>query len=151
MLDIFRRPQKRDGYCAQQGQDPRSPPQGQCYATYICDHVKYPNICANAKSAIEVRGKTSILTHTVGKDDHYTKPWYDGHYAWSGEKRNPDGPPMDGWKLNGCQVEEYPFGAGNPITPDPNNKDQQSVLRLIPQRENASQGVSAASETMPLD
>lgn len=36
--------------------------------------------------------------------------------------------PRAGWKLDLCQVEEYPFGSGNPDRSDSGN----SVLRLIP-------------------
>ena len=36
--------------------------------------------------------------------------------------------PRGGWKLEGCQVEEYPFGSGNPDRSESGN----SILRLIP-------------------
>ena len=37
-----------------------------------------------------------------------------------------------GWKLQTCEVEEYPFANGNPYAEDDSNFDLQSVLRLIP-------------------
>ncbi|KAK7959599.1 uncharacterized protein PG986_004453 [Apiospora aurea] len=58
---------------------------------------------------------------------HTTNPYYNGK--------------TKGWRLKGCEAEEYPFGAGNPNR-NPNTKiwAQQSVLRLIPQDENGDHG-----------
>lgn len=66
---------RRAAYCAEPGEDPRNPPQGTCFATYTCDHIRFPNVCGNAKSAISLRGKTSILTHRAGNRKHYVGPW----------------------------------------------------------------------------
>ncbi|KAK0112622.1 hypothetical protein ONS95_014364 [Cadophora gregata] len=114
---------KRADFCPAPNQNPKQPPQGQCYATYTCPHLLFPNVCGNAKSAIDVRGATSVLTHVTGSKLHDTEPWYEGHY-FSGT----DDDPPAGWKLDKCQVEEYPFGSGNPNR----NADGSSVLRLIP-------------------
>jgi hypothetical protein len=48
---------------------------------------------------------------------------YDGHFFSSGSDT-----PQAGWKLDDCQVEEYPFGSGNPDRVG----NTPSVLRLIP-------------------
>ncbi|KAF4943413.1 hypothetical protein FGADI_13440, partial [Fusarium gaditjirri] len=114
---------KRAGdYCPAKNEDPRSPPAGKCYATYTCPDKLYPNVCGNAKSAINIRGATSILTHQTGSKLHDTSPWYKGRWkATSGRSQG-------GWKLDKCQVEEYPFGSGNPDRKASGN----SVLRLIP-------------------
>lgn len=115
---------KRADFCPSPNQDPRNPPANQCYATYTCPHALFPNVCGNAKSAILHRGKTSILTHVVDSKKHDTDPWYEGHFMSSNS-----GPgPKAGWKLNECEVEEYPFGSGDPNR----DKDGTSVLRLIP-------------------
>jgi hypothetical protein len=67
---------KRDeDYCPSPNQNPKQPPAGQCYATYTCPHGPYPNVCGNAKSAISIRGATSILTHVTSSDLHDTEPW----------------------------------------------------------------------------
>ncbi|KAH7270895.1 uncharacterized protein BKA55DRAFT_552956 [Fusarium redolens] len=68
-------------------------------------------------------GATSILTHIKGSNIHVTKRWYKGHY-FAKSTDNPKG----GWKLEGCEVEEYPFGSGNPDR----SKDADAILRLIP-------------------
>lgn len=36
---------------------------GACVATYTCNFDDFPNVCANARSAILERGKTSVLTY----------------------------------------------------------------------------------------
>ncbi|KAG9506573.1 hypothetical protein J7337_000106 [Fusarium musae] len=113
---------KRVGdYCPAKNEDPRSPPTGKCYATYTCPDKLYPNVCGNAKSAINVRGATSILTHQTGSTLHDTSPWYKGRWKATARRQG-------GWKLDKCQVEEYPFGSGNPDRKASGN----SVLRLIP-------------------
>jgi hypothetical protein len=48
---------------------------------------------------------------------------YKGHYFSKSKDR-----PKGGWKLEGCEVEEYPFGFGNPDR----SKDADAILRLIP-------------------
>ncbi|KAH7182078.1 hypothetical protein DER46DRAFT_670422 [Fusarium sp. MPI-SDFR-AT-0072] len=110
-------------FCPAKNEDPRNPGKDKCLATYTCPHDLFPNVCGNAKSAIEVRGATSILTHVKGSKVHVTERWYKGHYL-AKKKDNPKG----GWKLEGCQVEEYPFGSGNPDR----SKGADAVLRLIP-------------------
>ena len=68
-------PDKRADYCPNASENPKQPPAGQCYATYTCPHAIYPNVCGNAKSAISIRGATSILTHSTGSTLHDTGPW----------------------------------------------------------------------------
>lgn len=117
------------GACPAPGADPRSPPQGQCLVTYTCPGNLYPNVCGNAKSAIQDRGKTSILTHMAGSKTHDTIGWYSGHYIW--KSREPQ--PMSGWKLDTCEVEEYPFGSGDPNPRGSSRQwDRFPVMRLIP-------------------
>lgn len=119
--------------------DPRQPPAGQCYATYTCTAGLFPNVCGNAKSAIDRRGKTSILTYQVGNRDTLSagavRPWYDGHF------RSPrNRVPQAGWALQGCEVEEYPWGNGNPTQINNDDFDSQAVLRLIPGGSTTDQG-----------
>ena len=117
---------KRADYCPGPNQDPRHPPPNQCYATYTCPHALYPNVCGNAKSAILHRGKTSILTHVTGSKKHDTRAWYAGKFLPN--DNDPWSTPKGGWRLAQCEVEEYPFGSGDPNR----NEDGTSVLRLIP-------------------
>jgi hypothetical protein len=70
------RHEKRAGSCPTPGQNPQQPPAGQCYATYTCPHDVFPNVCGNAKSAISIRGMTSILTHSLGSGMHATNQWW---------------------------------------------------------------------------
>ncbi|SCN74636.1 uncharacterized protein FFNC_11530 [Fusarium fujikuroi] len=118
----FRLGKRAGDYCPAKNEDPRNPPTGKCYATYTCPDKLYPNVCGNAKSAINIRGATSILTHQTGSKLHDTSPWYKGRWKAT------SGRPQGGWKLDKCQVEEYPFGSGNPDRKASGN----SVLRLIP-------------------
>lgn len=62
-----------DGYCPLPGQDPRNPPANNCYATFTCNDALWPNVCGNAKSGIELRGNTKILTFITGSKEHDTK------------------------------------------------------------------------------
>lgn len=47
---------------------------GKCDATFNCDTDLWPNVCNNARSAIEKRGYQSILTWR-GMEVHATGPW----------------------------------------------------------------------------
>jgi hypothetical protein len=51
-------------------------------------------------------------------------------------KSTEDEQPQTGWKLIGCNVEEYPFGAGSGTF---SSKSLKS-LRLIPKQENKDAG-----------
>lgn len=62
-------------FCPTKNENPKKPDKGKCYATYTCPHDLFPNVCGNAKSAINVRGATSILTHVKGSTSHFTEPW----------------------------------------------------------------------------
>lgn len=114
------------------------------HSVFTCDYKLWPNVCANAKSAIERRGKSPLMTYAgPGGNLHVTNPWY-GSKAGAGsapKARNPKPDKFLGWGLAGCQVEEYPWGSGNPNR-QPNMKvwDEQSVLRLIPRAENGDHG-----------
>jgi hypothetical protein len=105
---------------------------------FRCDFNKWPNVCANARSAISSRHKSSVLTYVQGSSMHVTSPWYNGKWKAGGQ---PQGS-FDGWGLINCEVEEYPFGSGNPNR-NPNLRvwDDQSVLRLVPREENAAHAV----------
>ncbi|KAI1847023.1 hypothetical protein JX266_006898 [Neoarthrinium moseri] len=135
-----------------------------CDTTFLCDTGKWPNVCLNAKSAQDLRGKPSHLTY-YGERDKYghdiTADWYNTHpslgigkvtennkiameagTATFGSGSRKQNQPWGGWGLYGCEVEEYPWGnslqpnsAPNPIT-----WAGRSVLRLIPQKENSGHG-----------
>lgn len=115
--------------------------------TFTCDFNKWPNVCANARSAILSRGKPETLTYAGNSRLHLTKPWYEGKWQSGsnpGKNKNPDLNTVEkfnGWGLVDCQVEEYPWGSGNPNR-NPKNViwDDQSVLRLIPGDENRDHG-----------
>ncbi|KAG9653462.1 hypothetical protein KCU64_g7872, partial [Aureobasidium melanogenum] len=51
---------------------------GKCDATFYCNTGKWPNVCNNARSAIEKRNYQSILTYRK-RDMHITKPWSNTH------------------------------------------------------------------------
>ncbi|KAH7060931.1 glycosyl hydrolase family 71-domain-containing protein [Macrophomina phaseolina] len=117
-------------------QNPTQPPAvttsaARCEATYLCDFNKSPQICANAKSAIDVRGKPDVMTigHSFDPNNpdaifQNTQDWYEGkfgiekiapHFMVVGNaaKSGSQAPvPRSGWALNGCDVEEYPFASG---------------------------------------
>lgn len=113
------------------------PADGIAHATFTCDYARWPNICANARSAILIRGKPDILTYSAGGSVHANELWYHS------KVRN---------NIYGCQVEEYPFASGDPIrvpNPRPNPRarnwrrwDEERVLRLIPERENGDHGIA---------
>ncbi|KAH7123358.1 hypothetical protein B0J13DRAFT_152964 [Dactylonectria estremocensis] len=113
------------------------PPKGKdCHSTFTCDFNLWPNVCANARSAIKKRGKTSLLTYSKagGNQKHVNAPWYHQKYR-SPRKIG------QGLALRGCDVEEYPFANGDPIRdPDTEMWDEQRVLRLIPNKENTKHG-----------
>lgn len=103
--------------------------------TFTCDFDEWPNVCANARSAISARNKPSVLTYVQGSDLHITPPWYNGKWQPGGQPQTN----FEGWGLIDCEVEEYPFGSGNPNrSPDLRVWDQQAVLRLIPREENGA-------------
>lgn len=108
-----------------------NPPPAQ--PTFTCDFNLWPNVCANARSAISSRGKPSVLTYRQGSDLHVTGPWYNGKWQAGGQPTQH----FDGWGLIDCEVEEYPWGSGNPLrSPNLRIWNQQAVLRLIPRQEN---------------
>jgi hypothetical protein len=119
------------------------PSNGIAHATFTCDFNKWPNVCANARSAILKRGKTAILTYSAGGGVHANELWYHSKVRSN----------TYGWTLDGCDVEEYPFASGDPIrnpNPRPGNAknwrrwDQERVLRLIPAGENREHGNALA-------
>lgn len=116
---------------------PNNPPKnGQYHSIFTCDYSKWPNVCANAQSAIVSRNKSPIMTYAgpgarIGPMKDITKPWYankggggPGLYRYSPDPKKYSNfltNPGDGWGLNGCEVEEYPWGSGNPNR-SPDNK-----------------------------
>lgn len=120
---------------------PQNPPaDGIAHSTFTCSYNQWPNVCANARSAIEIRGKTAVLTYQPTDNNHKNGLWYNG--------KNTDA--TWGWALEGCEVEEYPFASGDPIrNPNGNNPnakrwDEERVLRLIPKAENGDHGNALA-------
>ncbi|KAF3919916.1 hypothetical protein AA313_de0200320 [Arthrobotrys entomopaga] len=131
-----------------------------CDATYTCNGARshYPNICANAWSAIDKRGFTSILTRTIKRivrtdiknppggssndpqNTHETKALFNNRQQLPSAAQATSGWKILGWdtKKNqpdtepACNVEEYPFAWAN-------SKDGR-VLRLVEAAENAAQG-----------
>ena len=73
------------------------PNNGKCHATFTCDFDKWANVCANARSAIEKRGMTSILTFLGRRDVEVTHLWYNGKFGSSGGPGNG----KEGWELIG--------------------------------------------------
>lgn len=114
--------------------------------TFVCDFNRWPNVCANARSAINERGKPDILTYVLDSELHPTKPWYGSKFKAGGQpakgaEKNNQKNAFDGWGLIDCEVEEYPWGSGNPNrSPNLKRWDEQSVLRLIPREENSDHG-----------
>lgn len=138
--------------CAPDPDYPNNPPTGgkNYHEVFECDYDKWPNVCANAQSAIVSRGKSPIMTYAgpnkrEGVMKNVPRPWYKGKW-----ESGPD-PKKDkitklpikthGWGLTGCEVEEYPWGSGAPNR-NPNLKkwDDLAVLRLIPKTENGAHG-----------
>ncbi|THZ35414.1 pectin lyase-like protein [Aureobasidium pullulans] len=126
---------------------------GICHRTYTCDGdpvTGFPNVCANARSAISSRGRTSVLTYKANAEFHDTEVWAQGKYGWKGSVsvdyanriRNGDEFPKTGWGLIGCEIEEYPFGSGHPTKSKPrtNVMNTRSVNRLIYRSENGGAG-----------
>lgn len=77
--------------------------EGKCLGTFKCDTDSWPNVCNNAKSAIEKRGASSVLT-VRRKGVHDTGRYYDLHGILSGSRdtRN-EGPNINakrdgGWR-----------------------------------------------------
>ncbi|OIW34817.1 hypothetical protein CONLIGDRAFT_26583 [Coniochaeta ligniaria NRRL 30616] len=109
-------------------------------SVFTCDYRSWPNVCANAKSAIDKRGKSPLMTYPGPqprkKALHITNPWYSGKFA----------SPLagtTGWGLADCEVEEYPWGSSNPNRkPNWQVWSEQSVLRLIPKDENGKHGTA---------
>lgn len=69
------------GQCPSDGEetseDGQPPSAGTCDVTFECDTDRWPNVCNNARSAIEERQYTSNLTYlSIGQAaEHYVKPW----------------------------------------------------------------------------
>jgi hypothetical protein len=119
-----------------------------CEATYRCDFNQFPQVCANAASAISERAKpTSFVMHTT-KNIHDTSMWRDGKEltadslgTWSERPSSwfnvmakggaAPAPPKAGWGLAHCNVEEFPFAAFRAAN------DHDPVLRLISRDENS--------------
>ena len=49
-----------------------------CDAVFVCDVDKWPNVCNNARSAMDKKGAPSVLTYH-GKGIHATGRWRDSH------------------------------------------------------------------------
>ncbi|EKG18569.1 Glycoside hydrolase family 71, partial [Macrophomina phaseolina MS6] len=123
---------KRSSSCPQNAPPPAvtpAPSPQTCETTWTCDFSttytfgrdvgSIPQICANAKSAIDLRGEPSILT--IGsnpENDHDTNDWYKRKFGtdnpgyWRIQIVGHGAPPRTGWGLNLCNVEEYPFSSG---------------------------------------
>ncbi|KAI0147783.1 hypothetical protein GGR57DRAFT_244744 [Xylariaceae sp. FL1272] len=93
--------------------DLNPPANGQYHSVFTCSFDKWPNVCANARSAILRRGKSPIQTYAAGGQyKHITEPWYNGKAGISSARTIKT--PQWGWALKGCEVEEYPFASSNP-------------------------------------
>ncbi|KAH6671076.1 hypothetical protein B0J14DRAFT_669953 [Halenospora varia] len=57
---------------------------GQCHSTYYCDGKAFLNVCANARSAIQLRGRTSVLTSVPGNTKHDTGNFYREKFGVAG-------------------------------------------------------------------
>lgn len=124
---------------------PQNPPaNGVAHSTFTCSFNRWPNVCANARSAILKRGKPAVLTYDPNDNHHKNALWYNGKSIEA----------TYGWALEGCEVEEYPFASGDPIR-NPNGANQRAklwseerVLRLIPGGpggENGDHGTTLAA------
>ncbi|KAH8421671.1 Glycoside hydrolase [Colletotrichum scovillei] len=145
--------ERRQAACGVDPDYPNNPPSNGLYhSVFTCDYSRWPNVCANAQSAIVSRNKSPIMTYAgtnarVGAMEKITEPWYrskwesgPGMYSPTNPKSAPNAK-GEGWGLFGCQVEEYPWGSGNPNrSPNLKRWDEQSVLRLIPTTENGDHG-----------
>ncbi|KAI4724637.1 pectin lyase-like protein [Aureobasidium sp. EXF-10728] len=134
------------------------PANGRCHTTYTCNGSPangFPNVCANARSAITARGRTDVLTYAAGADFHDTEIWQYGKFGWQGsvsfqaaqQIQNGLRGPEPGWGLVGCQIEEYPFGSGHPTKSKSrtNPMGTRSVNRLIWHVENGAAGNDLSS------
>ncbi|KAK6067276.1 Killer toxin subunits alpha/beta 6 [Seiridium cupressi] len=78
-------------------------------ATFTCDFDKWPNVCANTRSAISSRGKTNTLTFVKGFTLYATRPWFLGKWlSGSNPGKSSDTTQdtlekFDGWGLIDCQ------------------------------------------------
>ncbi|KAF3912036.1 hypothetical protein ABW21_db0200764 [Orbilia brochopaga] len=112
-----------------------------CEATYVCpgDKAHFPNICANIRSAIEVRHMQSTFIRTIWRvsrksnHDHRTSPLTRNR----GQEKKKNAA-TSGWRIigekpgdKGCNVDEYPF-SWTEVTP--------RVLRMTEYYENNEQG-----------
>lgn len=121
--------EQRAPQCPKPPNFPKNPPaNGVAHSTFTCSFDRWPNVCANARSAILKRGKPAVLTYDPSDNHHKNALWYNGKAIEA----------TSGWALEGCEVEEYPFASGDPVR-DPNGGNQKAkrwgeerVLRLIP-------------------
>ncbi|KAF5254019.1 hypothetical protein FANTH_1201 [Fusarium anthophilum] len=94
----------------------------------MCDNENYPVYDASSNTincdvpSDELGSKITYCQRKIDSKMDAVKR-YKGHYTAKSKDR-----PKGGWKLQGCEVEEYPFGSGNPDR----SKDAEAVLRLIP-------------------
>ncbi|KAF5962657.1 carbohydrate esterase family 3 protein [Fusarium bulbicola] len=94
----------------------------------MCDNGNYPVYDASSNTincdvpSDELGSKITSCQRKIDSKMDAVKR-YKGHYTAKSKDR-----PKGGWKLQGCEVEEYPFGSGNPDR----SKDAEAVLRLIP-------------------
>ncbi|EGX44187.1 hypothetical protein AOL_s00210g59 [Orbilia oligospora ATCC 24927] len=109
---------------------------GDYHAVYTCKGSAdyFPNICGNLRSAIEARGQPSIvtrITHARGlSGSRTTEDWYGARPENAGTALGETG----GWRIVGCNVEEYPFWSVNTL---PAPARDHPVLRLVEQTENS--------------
>ncbi|KAF3188113.1 hypothetical protein TWF225_003885 [Orbilia oligospora] len=112
---------------------------GDYHAVYTCKGSAdyFPNICGNLRSAIEARGQPSIvtrITHARGlSGSRTTEDWYGARPENAGAALRETG----GWRIAGCNIEEYPFWSVNAL---PAPARGHPVLRLV------GQTVSSKSE-----
>ncbi|KAF3091315.1 hypothetical protein TWF102_008863 [Orbilia oligospora] len=105
---------------------------GDYHAVYNCkgsaDYL--PNICGNLRSAIEARGQPSIvtrITHARGlSGSRTTEDWYSARPENAGAALGETG----GWRIAGCNIEEYPFWSVNAL---PAPARDHPVLWLVEQ------------------
>ncbi|EWC46483.1 hypothetical protein DRE_04206 [Drechslerella stenobrocha 248] len=129
--------------------------------TYTCVYERFPQVCENIRSAIEVRGAARVLNYLRNPGQRrIPETWKRQHGQWPARPPRPAGSSVNAWLVytprarrtfitngNGqvrvqtdyvnyptCEVDEYPFHSSS------QNLGPNVIARLVPQQQNRDQG-----------
>lgn len=112
---------------------PANPPPNDpsvCTSTYTCRGKEFPNICANARSAIEARGYSNRMVRQRSGSHNTQSFWQNKRGSNSAAMPNSGPPPYTGWALQGNTLDGLKVVTGSHTDSCPQVATSRSILSL---------------------